>query len=132
MQKLRSIEMLRAIAALLVVLFHAQGIFEQRTGVTPFAGLFVSGSRGVDLFFVISGFIIAHVHARDVGRPWRLANYVFNRAARIYPAVWITTLFAASLYAMGFGGADKAESWPGGASRQASCFCRKWVTRWSA
>ena len=113
MQKLRTIEMLRAIAALLVVMFHAQGLFGLRTGKTPFGGLFVSGYRGVDLFFVISGFIIAHVHARDVGRPWRLANYAFNRAARIYPAVWIMTLFAASLYAVGYGGADKADKLAG-------------------
>ena len=108
-KKLQSLEMLRAIAALLVVLFHTESIFTTRTGTTPFAGLFVSGFRGVDLFFVLSGFIIAHVHASDIGCPWRLGDYLFNRAARIYPAVWIMTLFAGGLYTAGFGGADKAD-----------------------
>jgi len=109
MQKLRSLEMVRAFAALLVVLYHTGIIFSTRTGTNPFAGVFSSGFRGVDLFFVLSGFIIAHVHAADIGRVRRLGNYVFNRAARIYPAVWIMTLFAGVLYAAGFGGHDKAD-----------------------
>jgi exopolysaccharide production protein ExoZ len=107
MQKLKSLEMVRAIAALLVVMYHTQTIFDARTGTTPFAGMFHSGFRGVDLFFVLSGFVIAHVHASDIGCFWRLGNYVFNRAARIYPAVWIMTLLASALYAIGFGGQDK-------------------------
>jgi peptidoglycan/LPS O-acetylase OafA/YrhL len=100
--------MLRAAAALLVVLFHTQFIFGARTGQIPFANAFGAGFRGVDLFFVLSGFIIATVHGEDVGRPTRLPNYVFNRIARIYPAVWIMTALAIGLYATGFGGPDKA------------------------
>jgi peptidoglycan/LPS O-acetylase OafA/YrhL len=107
-RKLQSLEMLRAVAALLVVLYHTGTIFGTRTGTLPFAGIFASGFRGVDLFFVLSGFIIAHVHARDIGCARRLGNYLFNRAARIYPAVWIMTAFAGGLYAIGFGGAEKA------------------------
>jgi peptidoglycan/LPS O-acetylase OafA/YrhL len=100
--------MLRAVAALLVVLYHTAIIFGTRTETNPFVGVFNSGFRGVDLFFVLSGFIIAHVHTSDIGRCRRLGNYVFNRAARIYPAVWIMTLFAGGVYATGFGGQDKA------------------------
>jgi exopolysaccharide production protein ExoZ len=114
MQKLRSLEMLRAIAALLVVMFHTQWIFGKHTEIQPFAGLFAGGFRGVDLFFVLSGFIIARVHGVDVGSPSRLVNYLFNRASRIYPAVWIVTLCAGALYAAGFGGeikADKLVAW---------------------
>ena len=108
MVKLRSLEMLRGVAALLVVLFHTQAIFAPRAGHTPFANLFGAGNRGVDLFFVLSGFIIAYVHADDAGRPRRLGHYAFNRLARIYPTVWIMTALAIGLYAAGFGGADKA------------------------
>jgi peptidoglycan/LPS O-acetylase OafA/YrhL len=108
MRKLRSLEMLRGIAALLVVLYHTQSIFFTHYGATAFRGIFSAGSRGVDLFFVLSGFIIAHVHWADVGRPWRLRNYAFNRIARIYPAVWIMTAFAIVIYATGFGGHEKA------------------------
>ena len=100
--------MLRAIAALLVVLFHVQVIFGQRAGLSAFYGAFNNGMRGVDLFFVLSGYIIGHVHFRDVGTPSRTANYFFNRASRIYPAVWIMTLLAAGLYFVGFGGSEKS------------------------
>lgn len=108
MGKLRSLEMLRAFAALLVVMFHTQTIFAPLAGRVPFGDAFGAGYRGVDLFFVLSGFIIAHVHGGDLGRPDRLPNYAFNRVARIYPAVWIMTALAIGLYSAGFGGAAKA------------------------
>ena len=106
-QKLSSLEMLRALAALLVVLFHSETIFAT-AGHVPFHGLFSAGDRGVDLFFVLSGFIIAYVHRGDLGRPNRIGRYLFNRVSRIYPAVWIMTLLALGLYELGFGGASKA------------------------
>ncbi len=65
-EKFESLEMLRALAALSVVFFHTQMIFTGRTGIVPFGGRFGAGSRGVDLFFVLSGFIIAYVHAGDL------------------------------------------------------------------
>lgn len=108
MDKLRSLEALRAIAVLLVVLFHAQGLFDDRSEGTPFGGVFSAGYRGVDLFFVLSGFIIAHVHFGDMDRPDRLPNYIFNRLARIFPTLWIMTLLALVLYSVGFGGPEKA------------------------
>ena len=109
MGKLRSLEMLRALAALLVVLFHTEAILALRFGSSPFGGVFSAGHRGVDLFFVLSGFIIAHVHAKDLGTPSRLANYFFNRLSRIYPAVWIMTALALPVYLAGFGGTSKAD-----------------------
>ena len=107
--KFESLEMLRALAALSVVFFHTQMIFTGRTGIVPFGGLFGAGSRGVDLFFVLSGFIIAYVHANDLGRPKRVGHYFYSRFVRIYPSVWITTLLALAVYLIGFGGPDKAD-----------------------
>jgi exopolysaccharide production protein ExoZ len=106
-QKFQSLEMIRALAALSVVFFHTQIIFTARTGIVPFGGIFGAGSRGVDLFFVLSGFIIAYVHAGDLGRPRRLFHYFYSRFVRIYPSVWIMTLLALAVYLLGFGGADK-------------------------
>ncbi len=100
--------MLRGFAALLVVLFHTQKIFGAHTANTPFFGMFNGGFRGVDLFFVLSGFIIFYVHQTDLGHPGRLGHYLFNRITRIYPAVWIMSCFALALYLSGYGGADKA------------------------
>jgi peptidoglycan/LPS O-acetylase OafA/YrhL len=109
-QKLRSLEMLRGVAAILVVLYHTRTILGTRGNPVPFAHIFGAGYRGVDLFFVLSGFIIAHVHIHDIGRPARLRDYAFNRVARIYPAIIIMTILAALLYTLGFGS-------PSGASK---------------
>jgi peptidoglycan/LPS O-acetylase OafA/YrhL len=106
--KLKSLEMLRGVASVLVVLYHTQSIIGRLAHAVPFAGIFFAGLRGVDLFFVLSGFIIPYAHARDLGNPARLGNYVFNRVSRIYPAVWIVSLGAAVLYLAQFGAAAKA------------------------
>jgi peptidoglycan/LPS O-acetylase OafA/YrhL len=100
--------MLRALAAMLVVMSHTDTIFRTAHSA-PFGGLFKSGNRGVDLFFVLSGFIIAYVHRADLDRPRRIGRYLFNRVTRIYPAVWIMTLLALVVYMVGFGGAGKAD-----------------------
>lgn len=118
-ERFESLEMIRALAALSVVFFHTQIIFTGRTGIVPFGGVFGAGSRGVDLFFVLSGFIIAYIHAGDVGRPGRVGHYFYSRFVRIYPSVWITTLLALTVYLIGFGGPDKADKlqpWSIGAS----------------
>ena len=109
MRRLNTLEALRGIAALLVVLYHLQDIVGTKTGVVPFGGIFGSGDRGVDLFFVLSGFIIMTTHAGEIGSPARLLPYLFKRCCRIFPSVWIMTLIAAALYACHFGGPGKLE-----------------------
>ena len=112
--KLESLEALRGIAALLVVFYHLQNIFGARAGVVPLGGLFGSGDRGVDVFFVLSGFIIARTHGKDIGKAERLPLYLYKRACRVYPSVWILTACAAAVYFCDFGGAAKAwklDSW---------------------
>jgi exopolysaccharide production protein ExoZ len=105
--QLDSIQALRAIAALLVILFHTQSLALRVDSRPPFSGIFGEGGA-VDVFFVLSGFIMTWVHAADWGKPHRAANYLFNRVRRIYPSVWIVTILAIVIYALGFGGAEKA------------------------
>jgi exopolysaccharide production protein ExoZ len=107
-EKIRSLELLRCIAALLVVMFHTQTIFAASVGHVPFYGIFAAGNRGVDLFFVLSGFIIAYIHHGDLGYPKALPRYLFKRIGRIYPAVLMMTALALVMYGLGFGGAHKA------------------------
>lgn len=79
-----NIQILRAIAALLVVHAHAAGA----------AGLNLSwdgGAHGVDLFFVISGYIIAYVSSLDADR------FMLRRLIRIVPIYWSSTI---ALYAL--------------------------------
>ena len=98
---LNSLQACRAVAAILVVLLHtSQGIFrlEKYFGHKPFGPLFDFGSAGVDFFFVLSGFIMMHVHAGDVGRPRALGAYLWKRFSRIYPVYWVALAAVIPIY----------------------------------
>ncbi len=87
MQKLESVQIMRAIAALLVVFFHAHGyVLPQKLHISePLFYGFSMGYAGVEIFFVISGFIMWHIHRLDVGQPARAWNFIYKRLTRIYP-----------------------------------------------
>lgn len=79
---LANLQLLRALAAIAVVVFHF--------GLMPPTSLqFTAGAAGVDLFFVLSGFIIAYSSSRDA------RHFLARRLIRIIPAYWIATILAA-------------------------------------
>lgn len=100
MHKLSTIEAGRGIAALLVVAVHARSHLLQAFGDFPLSSVFAFGHTGVDFFFVLSGFIILHVHADDVGKPSALGRYFQRRFTRIYPFYWIVFAVSALLVAV--------------------------------
>ncbi|HEY7244207.1 MAG TPA: acyltransferase [Xanthobacteraceae bacterium] len=84
---------IRALAALLVLGLHAeQNVPAGVSAVLPFLA---RGYLGVDLFFVLSGFIITHVYFTSLARPMRSAVGIFfwHRLIRLYP-VHLTVLAA--------------------------------------
>lgn len=91
----RSIQLCRAIAAVMVMLLHMAGVIASAKyfGLSGIDAPFSFGKAGVEFFFVLSGFIITFVHWNDFGYPSRLANYGKKRAIRIYPTYWM--IFAA-------------------------------------
>jgi exopolysaccharide production protein ExoZ len=98
--RLRGIEMLRGLAATLVVMHHSGHLLREGRygGVNPFHGLFDEFHAGVDFFFVLSGFIIASVHWDDLGNRSKLRHYAARRFTRIYPAYWALLIPLAILY----------------------------------
>ena len=90
MQQIVSIQYLRGLAALMVVIFHynmtIRGIY------APSLPSFNVGAWGVDIFFVISGFIMWTI---ATSRPAPPAQFLANRAARIIPMYWLLTLATA-------------------------------------
>jgi exopolysaccharide production protein ExoZ len=86
-----SLQACRAVAALLVGLFHL-GLLsasDKYFGIKSFGIPFSSGYTGVGFFFVLSGFIITFIHWHDIGKRSRLASYLQKRTIRIYPTYWI-------------------------------------------
>ncbi len=79
MKRLYGIQYLRAVAALGVVVFHAA----ERSGMH-----FAIGAAGVDVFFVISGFIMWVIATDRAPSP---AAFLRDRIERIAPLYWITT-----------------------------------------
>lgn len=90
-------------AAILVLLFHADIASNEKLEHPLLNGLFAGGYVGVDFFFVLSGFIIFYVHYQDIGEKRRLMQYVTKRFYRIYPIYWTATLLFLPAYFFGSG-----------------------------
>ena len=81
----------RAVAAILVLLFHLGGTIaaEKYFGIQSFSVPFSFGDSGVEFFFVLSGFIIYYAHKLDLGKPGSVVKYFYKRVTRIYPVYLI-------------------------------------------
>lgn len=92
--KLTVVQGLRAVAALLVVWTHsidaADAYASSRQG--DFFHLAGFGACGLDIFFVISGFIVSLVASRAAAQDQHSAGkFLSRRFTRIYPLYWILT-----------------------------------------
>lgn len=90
-----SIQVLRGIAALAVVLLHISEMLLRYTdGRGMFCGsasFWQTGAAGVDLFFVISGFVMVE-STRNMGRKQGVAQrFMLRRLIRIVPLYWLYT-----------------------------------------
>ncbi len=73
---------LRGLAILLVVVYHNFG----------FINYFFFGWLGVDLFFVLSGFLITGILLETKGQPGYLRNFFARRILRIFPVYYLTLI----------------------------------------
>ncbi|GJD42405.1 hypothetical protein AFCDBAGC_0241 [Methylobacterium cerastii] len=92
--KLIAIQILRAAAALLVVMHHAQSeaaALAQRTGQAFAPSALLPWAGGVDVFFVISGFIIVHAATAHAAGPHGRRRFLAHRIARVVPLYWLVT-----------------------------------------
>jgi peptidoglycan/LPS O-acetylase OafA/YrhL len=86
--RFRELDVLRGVASLAVLAYHYS-----RHGSRYFSGYpfkFLYGRYGVQLFFVISGFVIYFT----LERSRTLRDFAFSRFSRLYPAYWATLLIA--------------------------------------
>lgn len=86
--KLNNLQVLRAIAAYLVLLAHVEDV-EKKYGEARILGTWTNaGDWGVDLFFVLSGFLLAPAFIDSVRRRQGLWLFWRNRLRRVLPALW--------------------------------------------
>lgn len=97
--KLDGLQAGRAVAALMVVGFHAH-VFNlpDQLGLSGSWRGFAMGYAGVEFFFVLSGFIMAYVHGREFGQSGLAGRFLAKRVIRIYPAYWLVLLPLTGVY----------------------------------
>ncbi|MDL2409398.1 acyltransferase [Rhizobium calliandrae] len=86
--QIRSIQYLRAVAAISVVFFHVSEAYDLG---------FKIGASGVDIFFVISGFIM---WVTTEGKLMSPQQFMSRRISRIVPVYWVATIVTVVLVAV--------------------------------
>jgi exopolysaccharide production protein ExoZ len=86
-----SIQALRAVAALLVVLYHAFELWGLRVDPAAPGVKWTNGAAGVDIFFAISGFVMVISSRRLVAKPGAWLVFLRHRVIRIVPLYWLLT-----------------------------------------
>ncbi|KRD20715.1 acyltransferase [Mycobacterium sp. Root265] len=100
--EIKALTGLRLFAAVWVVLFHfrpllAQAVPDVSSALAPVLN---SGAQGVDLFFILSGFVLAWNYLDRMGPSWSTRDtlhFLWLRLARVWP-VYLVTLHLAALW----------------------------------
>jgi peptidoglycan/LPS O-acetylase OafA/YrhL len=92
---------LRGLAAAMVVLYHCGQLAHHFGAGTP--GIWRRGYLAVDLFFFLSGFVLAHVYGAEMARPKArvLYRFLWARFCRIYPMALFTVAVLATAHLLG-------------------------------
>ncbi len=110
MGQLRSIQALRGLAALAVMFAHLHGVEGRHSGEDPvLSEAWIAGVSGVDLFFVISGFIMVWVAGDTAPTRRNAAKFLFARIMRIYPLWWLFAAAMAAYFLLAYGAPWDAE-----------------------
>ena len=82
---------MRAVAALLVVFYHIESHFPATVWDFIYGSLFSRGHIGVDMFFVLSGFLMVFIRPRDTGVTVA-SRFFLRRVLRVWPSYVVATL----------------------------------------
>ncbi len=98
--KIDSIQILRAMAAIFVMLFHYYDSYLASVGHPEHVNYFIFDATGVDLFFIISGFIMFLTTDRNQYNSF--TRFFMGRLIRIWPLYFIATIITVgpSLYTL--------------------------------
>lgn len=110
MKRMPSLDGLRALAIMLVLVSHLGGA-RNFLSVKTLAWAGDLGNLGVRLFFVISGFLITRLLLIEIDRSRRISLKAFyiRRVLRIFPAFYVFIVFAMVLAGIGFATLDRRD-----------------------
>ena len=93
-KRIESLQALRGLAAILVMLFHYRFYLRSQVenGTTIWDALFGWGIIGVDIFFIISGFIMVYTTQNYTQSLFSTKRFLINRAIRIFPMYYVGLL----------------------------------------
>ncbi|WP_303636504.1 acyltransferase family protein [Stenotrophomonas tuberculopleuritidis] len=99
--RMESLQCLRGVAALAVVLFHLRGVeIKYLQGPAILDAVARYADAGVDLFFVLSGFVMTTVSVGRYGKDGASSQFLAKRAWRVLPMYWIFTTLVVVLMAL--------------------------------
>ncbi|MBN9563611.1 MAG: acyltransferase [Alphaproteobacteria bacterium] len=94
-RQIAGIQILRALAALSVAFLHIEqsaGVFVGRVGESPWPWLrAIPWEAGVDMFFVISGFVMVYASDRLFRADGASRDFLSRRITRVVPLYWLFT-----------------------------------------
>ena len=99
MNKLAALQILRAVAALLVVVSHAilrQAEWAPTDPLTSHVAIHI-GLLGVWIFFIISGFIMSYTYYDNFALHGAAGQFIASRIIRIVPIYWLATALEVAL-----------------------------------
>lgn len=99
MKRIQNIQALRGLAVTSVVLMHLM-IMEKKFGgaQTLLSGSMIFRFFGVDLFFIMSGFLMVTITRGKFQDPVNALKFLYARLAKIYPIYWIFTSLVLIVY----------------------------------
>ena len=96
--RLQSLQVLRAIAALMVVVSHLYGFDQRFFGGPVLPEVVQLGLAGVDLFFVLSGFVMVYITRYGYVQTGFVSAFLLSRVSRIYPLWWLALGASSVIY----------------------------------
>ena len=97
---LSNIQILRGIAAVMVLVYHIGNELSDRGFPVAVPDAVGAGSAGVDIFFVVSGFIMVHSTAAAFAKPGAPLLFLLRRIVRLLPLYWIVTTYGLAMLAL--------------------------------
>ena len=87
-KRLNSLQVIRALSAIMIVGHHVS-LYMNDASLPILNKIFFNGWVGVDVFLVLSGFILYYTSYKKIGQKDQCKEFLLKRLSRIYPVYWI-------------------------------------------